>query len=182
MLANVGLAIMLSIGPVFILLAIWPATQKYMQAWLGAAIGFILTKVLITAICTVIPTIFEQIINSSMKGMQDKTLSPVGLSMTVLVVAFSLGFAALHASSLGAQLAGGGASMDSKGVGGMITQLLVAKMFSKNNTDTDKDKNKETDAEQKNSASDKPTLGARAGFAAGRTTGNILNALGRKRS
>ena len=175
MLASVGLALMLAIGPVFILLGIWPATQRYTQAWLSTAIGFVLTKVLVTAICTLIPSMFERIINFSMKELQIPDASPIGLAMGILIVAIALGFAAMHVSAMGAQLAGGGAGLDSKGVGGMVTQLLLAKTFAKATGDG-KDKEKE----RENTASGKPSLGARLGLAAGRSTSNILSALARK--
>jgi type IV secretion system protein VirB6 len=47
LLAKVGLALVLAIGPAFILCAIWNATQKYAESWLGQALNFVVLKVLI---------------------------------------------------------------------------------------------------------------------------------------
>jgi type IV secretion system protein VirB6 len=185
LLATVGLALMLAVGPVFILLAIWPATQKFTQAWLSSAIGFLLTKVLVTAICTLIPSIFGSIIDASMSELQSVDAGPIGLSMGILVVAVALGFTALHASSMGAQLAGGGASLDSKGVGSMLTQLALAKIFSQPK-DPKNDPEGGGNSQDKpggptNSVSGTPSMASRVGLTAGRATANVLNALGRKK-
>lgn len=55
LVAKVTLAILLSVGPFFILLAIWPATQRFSEAWLSACLTAILTVVLVVTIVTILP-------------------------------------------------------------------------------------------------------------------------------
>lgn len=55
LVAKVTLAILLSVGPFFILLAIWPATQRFSEAWLSACLTAILTTVLVVVIVTILP-------------------------------------------------------------------------------------------------------------------------------
>ena len=49
LLAKVALALVLAVGPVFILCAMFPATQKFAESWLGQALNFAFLNVLIAA-------------------------------------------------------------------------------------------------------------------------------------
>lgn len=57
MLAKVGLAIILALGPIFILTTIFESTKRYFDAWLGYVINFILLIVLVGAGLHLINTI-----------------------------------------------------------------------------------------------------------------------------
>lgn len=47
LLAKVGLALMLALGPIFILCALSSTTQKYTENWVGQVLNFILLKILV---------------------------------------------------------------------------------------------------------------------------------------
>ena len=55
LVAKVTLTILLSVGPFFILLAIWPATQHFSEAWLSACLTAVLSVVLVVVIVAILP-------------------------------------------------------------------------------------------------------------------------------
>jgi type IV secretion system protein VirB6 len=55
LVAKVTLSVLLSVGPFFILLAIWPATQRFSEAWLSACLTAILSVVLVVVIVAILP-------------------------------------------------------------------------------------------------------------------------------
>lgn len=55
LVAKTTLTILLSVGPLFILFAIWPATQRFSEAWLSACLTAILTTVLVVVIAGILP-------------------------------------------------------------------------------------------------------------------------------
>lgn len=187
MLSKVGMSLMLAIGPIFVLLAIFPVTLKYFEAWLAALIGFVMTLVLVAAICSVIPMIFKDFLTSAVKAVPQGDASVISDAFALLIASIGLGFTALHASQKGAQLAGGGMSMDSKGLGGMLTQSILNRVV-QGRADGGARHSNEASATQQNSASQEPSTAYRAGRAlartpynSGRIVGNILNALNRKK-
>jgi type IV secretion system protein VirB6 len=60
LLAKVALALVLAIGPVFILCAMWPATEKYTESWLGQVLNYILLKILVATSMGMILTFVSQ--------------------------------------------------------------------------------------------------------------------------
>lgn len=56
LVAKVTLTILLSVGPFFILLAIWPATQRFSEAWLSACLTAVLSLVLVVVIVAILPS------------------------------------------------------------------------------------------------------------------------------
>ena len=183
-LSKCALAIMLAIGPVFILGLQWPLTKKYFENWLSATLGNVLTLVLISAICSIAPTIVKKFIQDAFSGSMVEASETLERMGTLLLCCIALGVTALHASQKAAHLAGGGVAMDGRGLGSMAAQAMVNKLFmGKNgdpNKDDDKDKNKENDV---NSAS-KSSLAERAKYATGnfasKQVRNVLDALIRK--
>lgn len=185
-LAKVGMSLMLGIGPLFLLLAIFPVTVKYFEAWVSALLGFVITQVLVAAVCSVVPMIFKGLLQQAIEGGAKGDVSVLADALAVLIAAIGLGFTALHASQKGAQLAGGGMAMDSKGLGGMVTQSVMNRLIqgrsdgpSKNQND--KSSNTENSASQESSGAYRAGRAVgRAPYNSGRIVGNILNALERR--
>lgn len=185
-LSKCALAIMLAIGPVFILGLQWPLTKKYFENWLSATLGNVLTLVLIGAICSIAPTIVKHFVQDAFSGAMVQSDEILARMDTLLLVCIALGVTALHASQQASHLAGGGVAMDGRGLGGMIAQAMVNKLFmgkqpEPNKKDDPKDKQDTPDV---NSVA-KPSLADRAKYATGKFSGkqvrNVLDALNRKR-
>ena len=186
-LAKVGMSLMLGIGPVFVLLAIFPTTVKYFESWLAALIGFVMTLVLVAAICSVLPMIFREFLITAVRNGPKGDVSVISDAFALLIASIGLGFTALHTSQLGAQLAGGGVAMDGKGMAGKLTEKLISTL-TKDKTDPGTSSQSDAASAQTNSVSQKPSLAYQAGRALGRTpynsgrvVGNILRALDRQK-
>jgi type IV secretion system protein VirB6 len=187
-LSKIGMALMLGLGPVFVLLAIFPVTNKYFEAWVSAVIGFVLTQVLVAAICSVVPEIFQGLLKNAVEQGAVGDATVLTDALAILIAAIGLGLSALHASQKGAQLAGGGMSMDSKGIGGMIMQSVMNRLIQGPSGGGAPGGGKPDSSGNENSASSSPSKAYSAGQAigrapynAGKTVGNILNALDKKR-
>lgn len=48
--ANMGLALLLAVGPLFIVLALFPQTRRWFEAWLGQAVRFVVLFVIIAIV------------------------------------------------------------------------------------------------------------------------------------
>ena len=177
LLAKVALAVFLAIGPVFILCLMWPATRNYFSSWLSATVGNALTLALVAGIVSIATTIFRVYVTDSFLGIEEEGADVITRTSVLLIVAIGMGFAVLATSQMGAQLAGGGVAMDSKGVGGMIVQSMITRMAVK--------KGQGDGAAATGGQATKPTPVAKAatrtGNLAGSMTRNVIDALARKR-
>lgn len=187
-LSKIGMALMLGLGPIFVLLAIFPITQKYFEAWVSAVIGFALTQVLVSAICSVVPEIFQGLLKNAVEQGAVGDATVLTDALAILIAAIGLGLTALHASQKGAQLAGGGMSMDSKGIGGMIMQSVMNRLIQGPSGGGAPGAGKPESSGGENSASSTPSKAYSAGkavgrapYASGKTLGNILSALEKRK-
>ena len=57
LMAKVALALVLAIGPVYVMCAMWPATEKYTESWIGQVLNYIVLKVLV-GVCILMLTDF----------------------------------------------------------------------------------------------------------------------------
>jgi type IV secretion system protein VirB6 len=54
LLTKIALAVLFAIGPIFIFLSIFPATQKFTESWIGQAIQYILLQILVVTVVTLV--------------------------------------------------------------------------------------------------------------------------------
>ncbi len=54
LLTKIALAVLFAIGPIFIFLAIFPATQKFAESWIGQVLQYVLLQVLVVTIVTLV--------------------------------------------------------------------------------------------------------------------------------
>lgn len=126
-LSKVAIAIGLAIGPMFIVLGMWPLTRNYFTSWLSFLVGNIFTGMLVALVCSLIPIAFKQIIVKSLQDAGAADFNPIATSLSLLVIGVALGFTALHLSQIGSQLAGGGVALNSGGFAGALIQRFVQK-------------------------------------------------------
>lgn len=105
LVAKVSVAILLALGPAFVLLALWPATVRFTEAWLAATLAAVMTVVVIAAVVGFMPAFVKyyagQIINNY------GTTNPVADVTGLLIVALVLAWIAWRAAEFGSQLIGG---------------------------------------------------------------------------
>lgn len=125
-ISKIYIAILLAIGPLFIMGAIWPATRNYFSAWLANLIGNVLTICIVTVVSTFATTAYTNALVKSTQNANDlSSFQPMMVGGATLIIAFFLAMIASQASQQGAQLAGGGMAMDSKGAAGMAIQTFM---------------------------------------------------------
>lgn len=105
MIAKVTVAMLLAVGPVFVLLAIWPATKRFTEAWLTALLEATMTICIIAALVGFLPRFINVYASNVLDDIETTNLlqASIGLVTTILVLAWL----AWHSGSLGAKLVGG---------------------------------------------------------------------------
>lgn len=119
LLAKVALALVLAVGPVFILCAMFPATQRYAESWIGQALNFVLLNVLIAASIAML-TQFASDFARAMLGAVD-TVNILRDTISLLLVTGALGVVLLNLERIASALAGG---VSIQGIGRDIGRAL----------------------------------------------------------
>jgi len=74
-LAKIGLAIGLSIGPIFVLLTMFEATKRFFDAWMGQVVNYVFMVILSVAAMKLILTILENYLSQSGGVIADPTVN-----------------------------------------------------------------------------------------------------------
>lgn len=118
------LAIMIGIGPLFVLALMFPATAGFFDRWLGQTLTYVFTIVLVTVVMSLGITIFDTIIN-------DTALTDDGAlfkAVQILFVSLILAFVTKQINGLAAGIAGGAsmAALTLRDVAGIATSPAKA--------------------------------------------------------
>jgi type IV secretion system protein VirB6 len=105
LLAKVTLALTFAIGPAFILCAMFPATQRFTESWLGQALNSVMLNVLIAASITMLTSFASQFAQAVQNNLGTSAL--VNDIMALLLVSGSLAVVMLNFNSIAGALAGG---------------------------------------------------------------------------
>lgn len=111
-IAYIALAILLAVGPLFILLAIFQTTYRFFDAWLGQAINFSILFILIATAVTICFDLFENYMSQLPNGSPSDAL----LNMVKIIGATIAIVAALLQTRGIASAIAGGASMSTQNV------------------------------------------------------------------
>jgi type IV secretion system protein VirB6 len=120
LLAKVGLALVLGIGPAFVLCALWPSTEKYTESWIGQLLNFIVLKVLV-ALCILMLTDFSSKYASHIVE-NPETINVLRATISLLMCCGALVVVMLNLPQLASALSGG-ASIS--GVGRTVGRALL---------------------------------------------------------
>jgi type IV secretion system protein VirB6 len=121
LLAKVALALVFAMGPAFILCAMWPATQKYTESWLGQALNYVILNVLVGASIAML-TAFASQFAGHITATQDTT-NVLKATMALLLCSGALAVVMLNLPQLAGALAGG-ASLS--GIGRAVGRALFS--------------------------------------------------------
>jgi len=114
-LSKMALAILLAIGPIFILLLIFDGTKRFFEAWLGQALNYVFLVILTAAAVKLIMTIIVQYLNvASGTLMSDPTIDQ---ALPAIVLCLICALVMMQLPSIASAL-GGGAAISTLGAAG----------------------------------------------------------------
>lgn len=131
LLAKVALALVLAVGPAFILCAMFPATQRFTESWLGQALNFVLLNVLIGLSISMLTSFASQFAAHIQTNVGNTAIMKD--TMALLLVSCALGVVMLNLNTIASALSGGASIA---GIGRDVARALM-----KGKKD-DEDKNK----------------------------------------
>ncbi|MDB0516277.1 type IV secretion system protein [Ralstonia solanacearum] len=109
LMAKISLAMVLAVGPIFILCAMFPATQRFTEQWIAQAVQFSLVNGLLAAAISMLYTISQQFANhvqtntGNTQVMTD-TLMLLGITAALCVVVLNIqGIASALSGGVGLQ-------------------------------------------------------------------------------
>lgn len=123
LIAKVSLALVLAVGPVFIFCALFPATQRFAESWLGQALSFVFLNVLIAAGITMLTSSARKYAAHILAHYDAAAIMQDTLGLVLMSGA--LGVVMLNLSTIASALSGG-ASIS--GVGRDIGRYAMSKM------------------------------------------------------
>lgn len=103
-MAKFGLALMLAIGPLFIMLLLWAPTAGFFDRWLGQTLTYVFTIVLLAAVLSMAINIFNHLITNTVYDDESNVLF---IGVQILFISGILAFVVLQISSMASGIAGG---------------------------------------------------------------------------
>lgn len=123
LLAKVALAIVLAIGPAFILCAMWPGTEKYTESWIGQVLNYVVLKVLVATSIVMLTSFVSQY--AAHISTTPDTANVISATTSLLLCCGALGVVMLNLPQIAAALSGG---VSLSGIGRAIGRALLDRM------------------------------------------------------
>ncbi|MCW5569244.1 MAG: type IV secretion system protein [Dokdonella sp.] len=119
LVAFLATAVLLAIGPLFILFAIFPVTYRWFEAWLGQVVNFAILYIIVAVTMGLVFGMFDQYLSmlpiTTLSETVINSLKLVGITIAIVTVL-------LQTRSIAAAL-GGGAAMNSQNVAGKLASM-----------------------------------------------------------
>ncbi|WP_018099459.1 type IV secretion system protein [Sinorhizobium meliloti] len=104
--ARLALAIVLAIGPIFVALAMFQASRRFTEAWIGQLANFVILQVLVVAIGSLLITCIDATF-TAIEGYSDVLMRPIALCAICLAALYVF----YQLPNIASALASGGASL-----------------------------------------------------------------------
>lgn len=119
LVAFLATALLLAIGPLFILFAIFPTTYRWFETWLGQLVNFAILYVMVAVTVGLVFGMFDQYLSmlpiTTLSETVVNTLKLIGMTIAIAAVL-------LQTRSMAAAL-GGGAAMNAQNVAGKLASM-----------------------------------------------------------
>lgn len=119
-LAKMALAVILAIGPIFVLLTIFESMRRFFDAWIGQALNFVFLVMLTAATIKLILTILQMYLSDASGKLIDPAIDLALPAIVICVVGFLV---LVQAPSIASAL-GGGVAISTLGVVGWALNKL----------------------------------------------------------
>lgn len=117
--AFIATAVLLAIGPLFILLAIFPQTARYFEAWLGQMVNFAILSLIVSVTIGVTFSLLDKFLaDLPVSTFDELVINAIKLIGAVIAVVTVL----LQTRSI-AQAIGGGAAMSAQHIAGRLASM-----------------------------------------------------------
>ncbi|KXF77889.1 conjugal transfer protein TrbL [Paramesorhizobium deserti] len=104
--ARLALAIVLAIGPIFVALAMFQATRRFTEAWIGQLANFVILQILVVAVGSLLITCIDSTF-TAIEGYSDVLMRPAALCAICLAALYVF----YQLPNIASALAAGGASL-----------------------------------------------------------------------
>lgn len=120
LLAKISLQLCLGVGPIFVLCAMFPATQKYFESWLSQTLSYVFTIGFITAIISMLFSFVSQMCTHISTTLDTNDVLTTVTSL--LIVSGTIIVVMLNVSSLASAITGGAGV---QGIGRAVAQAAA---------------------------------------------------------
>lgn len=120
LLAKVSLQLCLGVGPIFVLCAMFPATQKYFESWLAQTLSYVFTIGFITAIISMLFSFVSQMCTHISTTLDTNDVLTTVTSL--LIVSGTIIVLMLNVPSLASAITGGAGV---QGIGRAVAQAMT---------------------------------------------------------
>lgn len=119
LMAKICIALLIAVGPVFILCKMFPATERLTDTWLGNVLGYLMVNVFVVAAITMLSDFGAVYVQNIGENLEDTNILLAAGSLLVAVSALCV--VMLNIRTLGVALTGG---VDTRGVGALIVHTI----------------------------------------------------------
>jgi type IV secretion system protein VirB6 len=116
-LVQFALAILFSLGPLFVLSLMFPQTAGFFHRWLGEVLSFLLQNVVVAIVLSFALSLFLTFLKGAEIGKEGDATSPFKAAMEILVVALVMAYFLWKSGPMVAGLSGGMGSSNVDAVG-----------------------------------------------------------------
>lgn len=120
-LAKTGLAVVLALGPIFIVLAMFEGTKRFFDSWMGQAINFVLVAIITSAVLRLIMTLLGQYLPPAITAAS--SAGAISTAIESLVLAALAGLVLMQVNQIASAL-GGGVAVSTLGAGALLMNKL----------------------------------------------------------
>lgn len=120
-LAKTALAVLLALGPIFILLAMFEGTKRFFESWMGQALNFVFVAIITSAILRLILTLLDQYLPPAITAAS--ATGAISTAVETLVLAAVAGLVLMQVNQISSAL-GGGVAVSTLGAGAALLGKL----------------------------------------------------------
>jgi len=123
LLSKIMSAVLLAIGPLFIAMTLFNATQKFFESWLGMVMNYAVLLILATAIGDMMASIAESFVTTMSAGSDPEALANLASSAMLVVVLLLCILVLKQVPSIASSLGGGLALATQGAISGALSKM-----------------------------------------------------------